>query len=460
MDYLIFDLIRILRKSGICVSTGEMFDSIQALKLLQAGKLNKYAIYHILNATTVKTEWGANYIQQLVELFLEPDPEIAADHIGILSPPIFSSGEAGGSGEAGSGQSQNGFSISALTEAVVQKNIDLIYAIVKQHALHMDLFCEDQAAVIADFKLQSGWLPVSDAIEELHKQGKLTAAEYQNAQESLSKWENFLITEFERMQVTVMSRDYLSRVMQQHNPKCLNFLEVGDADLALMSRELQKLAKKLAVKKGRRSKEAKRGRINLRKSIRHSLKTGGIPLTLTKLAKKPAKPDICLLCDMSNSVRKFSYFMLLFVYSLQKQYSTIRSFVFVDQLLEVTDYFKDQDINNAFATIGRLKGFNLSGFSHYGKVICQFAGHYLGSIHKNTTVFILGDARNNWHTVDGSEALHAICEQSKALYWLNPVKQDLWQQADCIIEKYRPNCTGVYPCATIEQLERFIADAL
>jgi uncharacterized protein with von Willebrand factor type A (vWA) domain len=455
VDYLIFDLARILRKSGICVSTCEIADSIQVLNLLKTNKLNKYAVYNLLNATIVKTEWGARYIQQLVELFLEPDPEIATDHTGVLSPQNFSSWEAG-YGETGSGQTQSGASIALLTETVLKKDIDLIYAIVKRHKLSLDLYCENQSEAVTGFKLQSGWFQVSDTIEEYLKQGKLTPAAYQNAQESLNQWENFLVEEFERQQATIMSRDYLSRLLQQHNPKCLNFLDVADADLALMSRELHKLARRLAVKKGRRSKAAQHGKINLSKSIGHAMQTGGIPLKLIKLVRKPAKPDICLLCDMSNSVRKFSYFMLLFVYALQKQYSTIRSFLFVDQLLEVTDYFRDQDIDSVFRKISSLKGFNLSGFSHYGNVIHQFTTHHLGVLHKNTTVLILGDAKNNWNTVDGSEVLYKIREQAKALYWLNPVKQELWQQSDCIIEKYRPSCNGVYPCATIEQLERFV----
>lgn len=129
-------------------------------------------------------------------------------------------------------------------------------------------------------------------------------------------------------------------------------------------------------------------------------------------------------------------------------------------MLEATDYFKEQDVSNALETIGRLKGFNLTGFSHYGNVIHQFTAHYLHVLNKNTTVLILGDAKNNWNTVDGSQVLHEIRENAAALYWLNPLKQELWNHSDCIMEKYRPSCTGVYQCANIEQLERFVAEIL
>ncbi|HEY3425445.1 MAG TPA: VWA domain-containing protein [Negativicutes bacterium] len=459
MDYIIFDLARVLRKSGISVSTREIADCIQALHLLNVNKLNKYAIYNLINATMLKTEWGADYIQQLVELFLEPDPEIMADHTGVLSLQGFSSQEAGG-GESGFGRAGSGASVSLLTEAVLQQDVDLIYAIIKRYNLNLDLLCENRDEALTNFKLESGWFLVSDRIEEYYKQGQIGPADYNGAQESLDQWKNFLIAEFERLQVKNMSRDYLSQVMKQRNPKCLNFLDVDASYFSIMSREVEKLARRLAVKKGRRRKEASQGRININRSIKQAMQTGGIPFKLIKMARKPAKPDICLLCDMSNSVRNFSYFMLLFVYTLQKKYANIRSFLFVDQLLEVTDYFKEQDVSNALEKLGSLKGFNLTGFSHYGNVLHQFTAHNLSVLNKNTTVLILGDAKNNWNTLDGSEVLHKIKENATALYWLNPLNKKLWNDSDCIMEKYRPSCTGVYQCSNIEQLERFVAEIL
>lgn len=459
MDYLIFDLARLLRRSGCAVSTREIADCVQVLNVLSANQLTKYDVYTLMNATLLKTEWGAGYIQQLAELFLEPDPEILADHTGVLSPASAAARETG-ENEAGSGQAGSGAAVSLLTDAVLNKDPDLLYVLLRRHTLSLSLFCEDRAAALQDFKLQSGWLQVADTIEEKHRRGEILPADYHRALAGLNQWENFLKEEFERRQMLNMSRDYLSRIMKQHNPRYLHFLDAADADVAVMSRELAKLARKLAVSKGRRRQEAKQGRINISRSIRRAMPTGGVLFKLTKMSRKLTKPDICLLCDMSNSVRKFSYFMLLFVYTLQTRYSHIRSFLFVDQLLETTDYFKDRDIDSALGKIGSLKGFNLSGFSHYGNVLHQFTAHYLDVIHKSTTVLILGDAKNNWNTVDGSDVLPKIREQAKALYWLNPVQQELWDRNDCIMEKYRPSCTGVYPCANLAQLERFVIDAL
>ncbi|BBB91394.1 MAG TPA: VWA domain-containing protein [Methylomusa anaerophila] len=458
MEYLIFDIARILRQSGINVSTREIADSIQALQLLNATQMDKYALYNLLNGTMLKTEWGAGYLQRLIELYLEPDPEIMADRAGVL--PLKSSlpGEAG-YGEGGSGGTSGGSPLQLLIEAVLNRETDLLYSSVKRHMQGIEDISENQEEALASLKQGSGWFEVYGRIEEDYRCGRISAAEYQCAQNSLALWENFFIAEIERLQARVMSRDYLSRLMKRQNPWQSNILD-SDAPLDIMSREVAKLAKRLAVKKGRRRQVSIQGRITISKSIKQAMKTGGISFKLVRTARKPSKPDLCLLCDVSNSVRRFSYFMLLFVYALQKRCSSIRSFLFIDEVLEVTDYFKEQDAGSALAAIGRLKGFNCTGFSHYGKVLHQFAGRYLEVLNKSTTVLILGDAKNNRNTVDGSEVLYKIRENAKALYWLNPLAKELWDRDDCIMEKYRPGCTGMYPCANIEQLERFVAAIL
>ncbi|MCR4436035.1 MAG: VWA domain-containing protein [Clostridiales bacterium] len=450
MEYIILDIARILRKSGIYVGTGEIADCINALKLLDTGKVDKYRFYNLLNAAMVKTEWGTGYIQWLVELFFEPDSEVTADRGQVLSMQVFSAMETG------LGRAGKGAPVNLLVEAVLKKNVELIYALVKGYDLSLDSLLENREEALAKFKLETGWLEVSEAVENYYAQGHISTEEYESALEVLEEWNTLIMEEIERLQAKTMSREYLTQIMRTHNPRCINFLEADDFQISQMAREVQKLAKKLAVRKGRRRKAGTKGEINLSRSIKRAVQTGGIPFRLVKMDRKPSKPDIWLLCDMSNSVRKFSYFMLLFVYTVQKHYSNIKSFIFVDNLLEVTDYFKEQDLDSALDNLGSLKGYNLTGFSHYGNVLHQFKAHDLALLNKNTTVLILGDAKNNWNKTDGSEVLEKISESAAALYWLNPMAVDLWSQKDCLMEKYRKSCTGVYQCSNIEQLEQFI----
>jgi len=126
--------------------------------------------------------------------------------------------------------------------------------------------------------------------------------------------------------------------MRSRNPRTTSFVDCGDGQMAAVGREVKKLGRKLAVRQGRRLKTCHKGRVNLARTVRLSMKTGQVPVKRVRMAPKPSKPDIWMICDVSNSVRKFIYFMMTLVYATQKSYSQIRSFMFVDNLMESTDY--------------------------------------------------------------------------------------------------------------------------
>ena len=63
---------------------------------------------------------------------------------------------------------------------------------------------------------------------------------------------------------------------------------------------------------------------------------------------RPAKPELMVVADISGSVAAFARFTLMLVYAIQNQFSKVRSFVFIDGIDEVTDYFKaTEDIQEA-----------------------------------------------------------------------------------------------------------------
>lgn len=450
MEYLILDMARLLRRSGIGVSTQEIEDCLNILRTL-GKKIDKYTFYHLMNNTMIKTPWGADFILWLIGLYYEPDAEIAMDHLNLFSSQVSSvTGERLGS----TGQ---GAPVDLMVDAVLKKNLDLIFAIVKGLNLSLEPHWEDREKALEHFQMRSGWLEVIHIIEKSHQYGQIAEQNYLEALETLEEWKNLLQDEIELQLEKNMSREYLMKELKKRNPRTVHFLESDDAQFLQMSREIQKLARKLAVRKGRRRKVGIRGLVNVNKSIKRSLQTGGVPLSLVRMQRKPAKPDLWLLCDMSNSVSKFSYFMLMFVYATQNRYAHIRSFLFVDMLLEITDYFQEQDWSSVWRSLGKLRGFNRTGYSHYGNVLQQFADQALPFLSKKTTVLILGDAKNNWNKLDGSEILLKIKETAAALYWLNPMNRSLWASGDCLMEKYKESCTEVFQCSNIEQLEQFLS---
>lgn len=453
MEYLIPDLAAILRKSGVPTSTPEVLDCIEALKL--QAPVDSRSFRTIVNACLVKAPWGEEYIERLLELYFEMNGASGTEPGSGIAAPV-SSTMGTGMGRAGKGAP-----VDLLTDAVFKGELEQLGQLVSLtqpcDILPPDVLGEDAVVVI---KRESGWFEVSNRLKKAFREGRLSQDEHAAAASALAYWQKLLESELEKLAVHAYGEERLIAVMQKYNPRRVEFGKADESMLPLMAVEVEKLAKKLAVKKGRRRRPARKGQIDLRRTLARSRATGGVPLALMKKDKKPVKPDLWLLCDLSNSVKTFSYFMLLLVYTLQKRYTHIRSFIFVDRLLEVTEFLKGTDWNRALSAVGDLKGYNLTGYSHYGSVLYQFAFSHLPQLTRNTTVILLGDARNNWNKTDGREVLDDIRKKASALYWLNPMSREAWDREDCVMPAYVERCTGAFQCSNIEQLERVIHSIL
>jgi len=454
VEYLIYEIARLLRSTGVAVAISEVDDCLRLLKAFGPAP-DKYGFCRLVNAAMIKTTWGEEYVLWLVELYYGPNPEFRNGHIQRLSggSSLRASSPTGEALAFGSGR---GLPVEMLVEAVLRNQPGLIYAMIRGMSLSLDPDCEDRETALLEFRQKSGWLETAVILDRRRMQGLIEETAYLQAQVILKNWDTLLREEIEQQLKKNMSREYFLSEMKKHNPRTAGFLDYDKSLEAEMSLEIQKLGRKLAIRKGRRRRVGKKGVIGLQKTLQRAVKTGCVPLSLVRLERKPCRPNLWLLCDMSNSVSRFSYFMLMLVYTAQKRYSHIRSFLFVDMLLEVTAYFQERDWNEAMLGLRTMRGFNLTSYSHYGNVLQQFAGHALPELTSQTTVLILGDAKNNANIRDGSEVLAEIREKAAALYWLNPISPDLWSSEDCLMEKYQEHCTQAFYCSNIEQLEKFL----
>ena len=133
-----------------------------------------------------------------------------------------------------------------------------------------------------------------------------------------------------------------------------NFAFYTEEDIRRMNDAVTRLAQRLKNRLSVRRKRAPRGRFNVKDTLRKNLQHGGVPFHIQLDRRKKTKPQVMVLCDISDSVLNASRFMLQFVYSIQDLYSKVRSFVFVADIGEVTRLFEEHDIQTAVETA--LKG--------------------------------------------------------------------------------------------------------
>ncbi|MFF0414677.1 VWA domain-containing protein [Kitasatospora sp. NPDC004745] len=237
----------------------------------------------------------------------------------------------------------------------------------------------------------------------------------------------------------------------------IDFLTAGRGQLAELRRTVHPLARKLATRLAARRRRAARGRIDLRRTLRRSLSTGGVPLRPAYRLRRPARPEIVLLCDVSGSVAGFADFTMLLVQAMSEQFSKVRVFAFVNRTAEVTGLLAGRDADPArlaarILTEAKVTGYH--GNSDYGAALGEFAERHPDAVGPRTSVLILGDARTN-HRDPNLDALRRIAGRARRVYWLNPEQPALWPTGDSAALAYA-GVVEMHSCRNARRLAELI----
>ncbi len=170
--------------------------------------------------------------------------------------------------------------------------------------------------------------------------------------------------------------------------------------MASLRKAIYPLTRKLAVRLARKRRHGRKGPLDFRSTIRHSLSYGGVPAEPKFKYPRPSKPEIFVVADISGSVAAFARFTLHLVYAISHQFSKVRAFVFIDGVDEVTHMFEGvEDITDAVHRVNTEADVVwVDGHSDYGHAFEVFWQRWGKEIGPKTTVILLGDARNNYHS--------------------------------------------------------------
>jgi uncharacterized protein with von Willebrand factor type A (vWA) domain len=201
----------------------------------------------------------------------------------------------------------------------------------------------------------------------------------------------------------------------------VEFLRASGEQLKQMRRVVAPLARTLATRLAARRRRSRAGEIDLRKTLRKSMSTGGVPIDVVLRKPRPARPELVVLCDVSGSVAGFSHFTLLLVHALRQQFSRVRVFAFIDTTDEVTHLFgPEADLALAIQQITRESGvYTRDGHSDYGHAFASFMDKFPTVLSPRSALLVLGDGRNNYRNPE-ADLLHRMVCESRHAHWLNP----------------------------------------
>ncbi|MFM9034306.1 MAG: vWA domain-containing protein [Mycobacterium sp.] len=266
--------------------------------------------------------------------------------------------------------------------------------------------------------------------------------------------------ETKRRTAEQLGRDHVQMYGIPQLAENVEFLRASGDQLRQMRRVVAPLARVLAARLAARRRRARAGSIDLRKTLRKSMSTGGVPIDVVLRKPRPARPELVVLCDMSGSVAGFSHFTLLLVHALRQQFSRVRVFAFIDTTDEVTHMFgADADLAIVIQRVTReAKVFTRDGHSDYGNAFVSFTENFPGVLSPRSSLLVLGDGRTNYRNPAVDVLAHMVTA-SRHAHWLNPEPRHLWGSGDSAVPRYEDVIT-MHECRSAKQLAAVIDQLL
>jgi uncharacterized protein with von Willebrand factor type A (vWA) domain len=283
---------------------------------------------------------------------------------------------------------------------------------------------------------------------------RLERDEYETRIDELKKE---IEAEIRRRLVADRGVEAMAKTLRKPLPEDVDFMHASREEMLALRKAIYPLTRKLAVRLARKRRHGRKGPLDFRNTVRHSLSYGGVPAEPKFKYPRPAKPEIMVVADISGSVAAFARFTLQLVYAISSQFSKVRSFVFIDGLDEVTSYFEGvDDITEAIHRVNTEADVVwVDGHSDYGHALSVFWERFGRDVGPKTAVMILGDARNNYHASQ-SWILKEMRHKARNVFWLNPEPRSYWDTGDSIVGEYATHCDGVFEVRNLRQLEAFV----
>ncbi len=462
-----------LREAGLPVSLTENLDAMQAVRHIPLE--DREAFKYALAATLVKNNAHWRAFETVFEVYfsyrgreykiVDDDGEPLSDEEmeGLGEMP----GAEGGQGSGGEGLSNEELA-EMLYRALLEGNEAMLRALARQSVSRFagmepgrpvggtyylyrtlrNLDLDGMLDRLMEQAQQDAPAPLSPLEERLEQD------EYQTRIDQLKKE---IEAEIRRRLVADRGVDAMAKTLRKPLPEDVDFMHASREEMADLRKAIYPLTRKLAVRLTRKRRHGRKGPLDFRNTVRHSLSYGGVPAEPKFRYPKPSKPEIFVIADISGSVAAFARFTLHLVYAISNQFSKVRAFVFIDGIDEVTRFFEGvEDIGDAIHRVNTEADVVwVDGHSDYGHAFEVFWNTYGKDVGPKTTVLILGDARNNYHASQ-SWVVKEIQHKARHVYWLNPEPRSYWDTGDSIVGEYAIHTDGAYECRNLRQLETFV----
>ena len=282
----------------------------------------------------------------------------------------------------------------------------------------------------------------------------------QRLQERIAALRAYVEAEVRRRVAEERERDQVARSALPPLADQVDFLRAQREELAAMRRTVHPLARRLASRLAARRRLGREGRLDVRRTVRASLGTGGVPVETHHRPRRVHKPELVVFCDVSGSVAGFAHFTLMLTAALREQFSRVRAFAFIDTCDEVTRLFgPGADLADSVRRLAREADLvAYDGHSDYGNALRVLVERFPDAVGPKTSLLVLGDARTNYRD-PGLALLKGLVDRSRHAYWLNPEPRREWGSGDSMAYRYG-EVIEMVECRNVAQLTDFVGRLL
>lgn len=469
---LLSGFIRDLREAGIPVSLSENIDAMEAVRHIPLE--DRDALKYALAATMVKNDSHWRSFETVFEVYFSlrgKEYLVGGDEGGEGSDTPDMEGMAQqGQGDGSGGSQMSPEELAQMLYQALMRGDDAMMSAIARQSVRRFAGMEPGRPVGGTYYLYRTLrnLDLDSVLEKLMAQAKdkapapgltpleerLERDEYESRIDRLKKE---VEAEIRRRLVADRGVEAMAKTLRKPLPEDVDFMHASREEMVNLKKAIYPLTRKLAVRLARKRRHGRKGPLDFRSTVRHSLSYGGVPAEPKFKYPRPHKPEIFIIADISGSVAAFARFTLHLVYAISGQFSKVRAFVFIDGLDEVTSYFEGvEDISQAVHRVNTEADVVwVDGHSDYGHALEVFWERYGKEVSSKTTVMILGDARNNYHA---SQAwiVQEINKRARNVFWLNPEPKSYWDTGDSIVGEYGAHCDGTFEVRNLRQLEAFV----
>jgi hypothetical protein len=201
-----------------------------------------------------------------------------------------------------------------------------------------------------------------------------------------------------------------------------DFADFTEDELAQIRRFMQQLTWQIGRRRSRRKVASPKGRfIDPRRTMRRSLQSGGVPLTLARRQTKTKPRQLVVICDVSGSMDRYSRILLQFIYAVENGMAKVEAFVFGTRLTRVTRLLKHQDIDEAMRRVA-CEVQDWSGGTRIGQSLQSFNQEWARRVLRNGAVVLI--ISDGWDRGDPQLLAQEMARLQRSCYrliWLNPL---------------------------------------